>query len=338
MSRAVGKPVRVQWMRDDEHGWEPKGPAQLDLIRAGIDGDGKIIAWDFADRGFPLTAASGRGLRLLASRQIGMKPTATGNSNGTRGGGEMYSFENQKCAAPLIPWVQADETPLRTGYLRAPGDMARCYASESFIDEIAADQRVDPVQFRMRYLGANKRGADALAAVVKQAKWQDRPSPAAASSNSKATGRGVAISNRAETICGAIAEVEVDKSTGKVTVTRFVLSHDCGLIINPDGLKNQIEGNIVQGVSRALLEEVKFDSSGVTTLDWQSYPVIRFPDVPTIEIVLINRPEMPALGGGEPSSAPIAAAIANAIFDAVGVRLHEAPFTPARVLAELKKA
>jgi CO/xanthine dehydrogenase Mo-binding subunit len=148
----------------------------------------------------------------------------------------------------------------------------------------------------------------------------------------------VAISNRAETICGAVAEVEVDKSTGKVTVTRFVLSHDCGLIINPDGLKNQIEGNIVQGVSRALLEEVKFDSSGVTTLDWQSYPVIRFPDVPTIEIVLINRPEMPALGGGEPSSAPIAAAIANAIFDATGVRLREAPFTPARVLAELKKA
>ena len=338
LSRAVGKPVRVQWMRDDEHGWEPKGPAQLDLIRAGIDAQGKIIAWDFADRGFPLTAASGRGLRLLASRQIGMKPTADGNSNGTRGGGEMYAFENQKCAAPLIPWVQADETPLRTGYLRAPGDIARCFASESFMDEIAADLRVDPVQFRMRYLGANKRGAEALAAVVKQARWQERPSPAATSSGAKASGRGVAISNRAETICGAVAEVEVDKSTGNVAVKRFVLSHDCGLIINPDGLKNQIEGNIIQGVSRALMEEVKFDSTGIKTLDWNSYPVIRFPSVPEIEIILINRPEMPALGGGEPSSAPIAAAIANAIFDAVGVRLREAPFTPERVLAGLKKA
>jgi nicotinate dehydrogenase subunit B len=338
LSRAVGKPVRVQWMRDDEHGWEPKGPAQLDIARAGVDAQGMIIAWDFADRGFPLTAASGRGLRLLASRQIGMKPTADGNSNGTQGGGEMYTFENQKCAAPLIPWVQADETPLRTGYLRAPGDMARCFASESFIDEIAADLRVDPVQFRMRYLGENKRGADALTAVAKQAKWQERPSPNAPSTGSTAKGRGVAISNRAGAICGAVAEVEVDKSTGQVNVKRFVLSHDCGLIINPDGLKNQIEGNIIQGVSRALMEEVKFDSSGIKTLDWSSYPVIRFPDVPEIEIVLINRPEMPALGGGEPSSAPIAAAIANAIFDATGVRIREAPFTPARVLTGMKKA
>jgi len=123
LSRAVGKPVRVQWMRADEHGWEPKGPAQLDLIRAGVDAEGKIIAWDFADRGLPLTAVSGGGMRLLASRQVGMKPTADGNSNGTQGGGEIYTFENQKCAAPLVPWVQTDETPLRTSYLRAPGDI-----------------------------------------------------------------------------------------------------------------------------------------------------------------------------------------------------------------------
>jgi nicotinate dehydrogenase subunit B len=337
LSRAVGKPVRVQWMRADEHGWEPKGPAQLDLIRAGVDAEGKIIAWDFADRGLPLTAVSGGGMRLLASRQVGMKPTADGNSNGTQGGGEIYTFENQKCAAPLVPWVQTDETPLRTSYLRAPGDIARCFASESLMDEIAADQKVDPVQFRMRYLGENKRGADALMAVVKQAVWQERPSPAPASLEAKVTGRGVAISNRANTICGAVAEVEADKTSGKVLVKRFMLSHDCGLVINPDGLKNQIEGNIIQGVSRALLEEVKFDSTGITSLDWRTYPVIRFPDIPEIDIVLINRPEMPALGGGEPSSAPIAAAIANAIFDATGVRLREAPFTPERVLAGLKK-
>ena len=147
----------------------------------------------------------------------------------------------------------------------------------------------------------------------------------------------MAISNRAGTICGAVADIEIDKGTGDVTVKRFTLSHDCGLIINPDGLKNQIEGNIIQGISRALMEEVKFDASGIKTLDWSSYPVIRFPKIPEIDIVLINHPEMPALGGGEPSSAPIAAAIANAIFDATGVRLREAAFTPARVLAGLQK-
>jgi len=122
-----------------------------------------------------------------------------------------------------------------------------------------------------------------------------------------------------------------------VTVKRVIMSHDCGLIINPDGLKNQIEGNIIQSVSRALLEEVKFDSTGIKSLDWSSYPILRFPDIPEIDIVLINRPEMPALGGGEPSTGPVAAAIANAIFDAVGVRLREAPFTPERVVAGLKK-
>ncbi len=338
LSRAVGKPVRVQWMRDDEHAWDPKGPAQLGLARAGVDAQGKVIAWDYADRGFPLTAASGRGLRLLASRQIGMKATGTGNSNGSQGVGDMYTFENQKGSAPLVPWIlPAEETPLRTGYLRAPGDIARCFGSECFIDEIATDQKVDPVQFRLRYLADNKRGIDALNAVVKQARWQERPSPAPATTGNTANGRGVSISNRANAICGAVAEVEVDKSNGNVRVTRFVLAHDCGLIINPDGLKNQIEGNIIQGVSRSLLEEVKFDASGVTTLDWVSYPVIRFPDVPEIELVLINRPEMPALGGGEPSSAPIAAAIGNAIFDAIGARLREAPFTPARVLAAMQK-
>ena len=129
----------------------------------------------------------------------------------------------------------------------------------------------------------------------------------------------------------------MDKSSGNVTVKRFTLSHDCGLIINPDGLKNQIEGNIIQSVSRALLEEVKFDATGIKTLDWTAYPIIKFADVPEVEIVLINRPEMPALGGGEPSSAPVGAAIANAIFDATGVRLREAPFTPQRILAGLQQ-
>ena len=199
MSREVGKPVRVQWMRQDEHGWEPKGPAQLDIARAGVDSQGRIIAWHRPPR-LPAHRLSGRGLRLLASRQLGMKPTSDGAPTVPAAAAKCMLFQNENCAAPLIAWQQADETPLRTGYLRAPGDIARCFASESFLDEIAADLKVDPVQFRMRYLGENKRGADALRAAVKQANWQERPPPAPASSGAIGYGTWRGHFNRAETI------------------------------------------------------------------------------------------------------------------------------------------
>jgi len=334
MSRAVGKPVRVQWMREDEHAWDPKGPAQYTTVRAGIDAQGNVIAWDFMDRSFPWTASEGN--PLLASSQIGLTPTTPGFLNGAGGGGQIYTFENQKVLAANIPWVQKGDWPLRTSNLRAPGDLARVFASESMIDDIASYLHVDPVQFRLRYLTSDKRISEVLVATAKQAGWTDRPSPAPASSGTKVAGRGVAAANRANTMTAAVAEIEVDKSTGEVAVKKITLTHDCGLIVNPDGLKNQIEGNIIQGVSRALMEEVQFDSTGQKNLDWDSYPVIRFNQVPDIEIVLINRPEMQPLGGGEPSIVPITAAIGNAIFDATGVRLRRAPFTPERVLAALK--
>jgi CO/xanthine dehydrogenase Mo-binding subunit len=234
--------------------------------------------------------------------------------------------------------VQQGQWPIRTSNLRAPGDLARVFASESTIDEIAADQHVDPVLFRLRYLTSDKRISEVLTATAKQAGWTDRPAPAPASSGNKAVGRGVAVANRANTMTAAVAEIEVDKSTGVVSVKKITLAHDCGLIVNPDGLRNQIEGNILQGVSRALLEEVQFDSSGQKNLDWDSYPVIRFEQIPEVDIVLIPRPEMQPLGGGEPSIVPITAAIANAIFDATGARLRQVPFTPQRVLSALNKA
>jgi len=334
MSRAVGKPVRVQWMREDEHAWDPKGPAQYTTVRAGVDAQGNVIAWDFMDRSFPWTASEGN--PLLASSQIGLKPTTAGFLNGAGGGGQIYTFENQKVLAADIPWVQKGDWPLRTSNLRAPGDLARVFASESFVDEIASSQGVDPVQFRLKYLTSDKRITEVLTATVKKAGWTDRPSPVPASSGTKVSGRGVATANRANTMTAAVAEIELDKSTGEVTVKKITLAHDCGLIVNPDGLKNQIEGNIIQGVSRALLEEVQFDASGQKNLDWDSYPVIRFDQVPDIDIVLINRPEMQPLGGGEPSIVPVTAAIGNAIFDATGARLRRTPFTPQRVLAALK--
>jgi CO/xanthine dehydrogenase Mo-binding subunit len=334
MSRAVGKPVRVQWMREDEHAWDPKGPAQYSTVRAGVDAQGNVIAWDYMDRSLPWTESEAN--PLLASAQVGMKPAGPGFLNGAGGGGQIYTFENQKVLAANIPWVQQGQWPLRTSNLRAPGDLARVFASESTIDEIAADLHVDPVQFRLRYLTSDKRISEILVATAKQAGWTDRPAPGLASSGTKATGRGVAVANRANTMTAAVAEVEVDKTTGEVLVKKITLGHDCGLIVNPNGLKNQIEGNILQGVSRALLEEVQFDSTGQTSLDWNSYPVIRFEQVPEVVIELINRPEMQPLGGGEPSIVPVTAAIANAIFDATGARLRRVPFTPQRVLSAMK--
>jgi CO/xanthine dehydrogenase Mo-binding subunit len=331
----VGAPVRVQWSRQDEHGWEPKGPAQLDEIRAALDANGRLVAWDFADYGEPWTASGTT--PLLASLQVGIMPTNPGGPNGAQSSGELYAVPNQQIIAHLINWHFPEPIPLRTSNLRAPGDTARCFASESLIDEIAADLKVDPVEFRLRHLGGNKRAAECLQAAADKAGWQKRPSPAPATSGNIARGRGIALTQRANTMVAAVAEVEVNKTTGQVSVKRIVCSHDCGLMINPDGVKNQVEGNVIQGVSRALFEEVTFTAEAVTSLDWATYPILRFPDVPELDVVLLNRPEMPALGAGEGATIPPAAAIANAIYDAVGVRLREGPFTPKRVLAAVQK-
>jgi nicotinate dehydrogenase subunit B len=336
LSRAASAPVRVQWSRQDEHGWEPKGPAQLDEVKAAIDGEGKLVAWDFVDYSQPWTASGVT--PLLASLQVGMRPNNPGGPNGTQGAGEIYAIPNQKIVAEHIPWHFPEPIPLRTSNLRAPGDLARCFAAESLFDEIAADLKIDPVEFRQRHLTENKRGSECLKAAADRAKWERRPSPAPGSSGNIARGRGIALTQRANAYVAAVADVEVDKSTGKVVVKRIVCSHDCGLIVNPDGVRNQVEGNIIQGVSRALLEEVTFDGNGVTSLDWATYPILKFTEVPELDIVLINRPEMAPLGAGEQATIHIPAAIANAIFDAVAVRLREAPFTPKRVLAGMKKA
>jgi CO/xanthine dehydrogenase Mo-binding subunit len=335
LSRAVGAPVRVQWSRQDEHGWEPKGPAQLDEAKAGVDGEGRLLAWDFADYGQPWTASGST--PLLASLQVGLRPTNPGGNNGTQSGGEIYTIPNQRIVAQLVNWHFPEPIPLRTSNLRAPGDIARCFASESLIDEIAADLKVDPVEFRLRHLAANKRGAGCLQAAAEKAGWQKRPSPAPATGGNMAHGRGIALTQRANTYVAVVAEVEVNKSTGQVAVKRVVCAHDCGLMINPDGVKNQVEGNVIQGVSRALLEEVTFNAEGVTSLDWATYPILRFPDIPALDVVLIDQREMRPLGAGEGATIPPAAAIANAIFDAVGVRLREGPFTAKRVLAALQK-
>lgn len=335
MSRAAGKPVRVQWMRADEHAWEPKGPPQLISIRSGLDAQGNVLAWEYNERTLPWTDA--RLTPMLASRQTGIKPDENGVFLGGNDGAA-YHFENHKAVVSGIPWIMIPN-PLRTCNLRAPYSQARCFATESQMDEMAAAVGADPLEFRLRHLNAgdSKRVVDVLRAATSNAKWQARSSTERGGKN-VAMGRGLAVSGLSNTVVAQVADIEVDKSTGKVTVKKITVAHDCGIIVNPDGLRNQIEGNVIQTVSRALMEEVDFDSTGVKNLDWRSYPIIRFSEVPDVEIVLINQPDMQPSGAGEASSIATGAAIANAIFDAVGVRLREVPFTPDRVLRALRSS
>ena len=336
LSRAVGKPVRVQWSRADEHIWEPKGPQQLMKVRVGTDAQGKMTAWEYAGRTFPWTEA--QGTPQLGERQIGQKNTAPYPASPTGAGAvaQMYDIPNQKVTAAYVPWPQDDPTPLRTNPLRSPGEPAGWFASETMVDEVAAAHGVDAYQFRLRHLGNDPRASELLQATAKQAAWKERPSPSPDAGAAKPAGRGIALISRGPTLVCAVAEVDVDRSSGLVTVKKMTMGHDCGLIINPDGLKFQIEANVMQGVSRALIEETKWDANGIKTVDWRTYPVLTFRNVPEVDIVLINRPERAASGSGEPGIVPLFAAIGNAIFDAIGVRLREGPFTPQRVKAALQ--
>jgi nicotinate dehydrogenase subunit B len=334
LSRAVGKPVRVQWTRADEHGWEPKGPPQWISIRSGIDPQGKVVAWEYNERTLPWTDV--RLTPMLASRQTGIRPDENGVFLGGNDGAP-YNFENRKAVVSGIPWIMS-ANPLRTCNLRAPYSQARCFATESQMDEMAAAANADPLEFRLRHLSGadSKRIVEVLQAVASKSQWQPRAPHSGAASGNILTGRGLALSGLSGTVVAQVADIEVSKSSGKVAVKKITVAHDCGIIVNPDGLRNQIEGNVVQTVSRALLEEVDFDSAGVKSLNWSSYPILRFSEVPDVEIELLNRPELEPMGAGEAASIATTAAIANAIFDAVGVRLHEVPFTPERLQRALR--
>ena len=199
------------------------------------------------------------------------------------------------------------------------------------MDEVAAALGVDPIELRLRHV-KDPRDIAVIKAAAEKAGWQSRPSPRKDQTGNKVSGRGIAYSQRNGTRCAIVAEVDVDRATGKIWARKFTVAHDCGQIINPDGLKHTIEGNIVQGISRTLWEEVKFDSKNVTSVDWMTYPILDITETPeTIDVVSINRPEIAPTGAGEPSIRPVAAAIANAIFDATGVRIRRVPFSPDRV-------
>jgi len=326
ISKLIGKPVRVQWSREDEHGWDPKGPPTLVEITAGLDTQGNIVGWQ-SELWVPKADIT-EWPRTLAATFAGIaQKEAINPGNIHRNLDPSYPFANQKAVAHRL-----DSTPFRPSWIRTPGRMQNTYANEVFIDECAAAAGADPVEYRLRYLG-DPRGIAVLRAAANLAKWDQRPSPRRDQSGTIARGRGVAYVKyeNARTYCAGVAEVEVNKQTGAIRCTRFYVAHDCGQIINPDGVRAQIEGNIIQTVSRTLKEELKWNRSRVTSVDWASYPILRFPEVPEVVMELISRPSEPPWGVGEPAAVLPPPAISNAVFDAIGVRLRSVPFTPDRV-------
>jgi CO/xanthine dehydrogenase Mo-binding subunit len=329
MSQAAGKPVRVQWMRWDEHAWEPKGPAIVQDLTGALDKDGNVIAWRH-HMWVPTTGDT----RLVAVEEVGGFPDIGRVGQGGPTVTYAYSFPNADVAAH-----GEGRVGVITSWLRSPAQFETTYAMEAFIDELAAETQQDPLSFRLKYL-TDERGIDCLRAAAELYGWESRPSPAPQQDGKIAKGRGLAWVNRDDARGATIADVEVDRETGVIRVKRVVVAHDCGLVVNPDGIMNQIEGNIIQSISRTLHEEVAFDESRVTSRDWAGYPILRFEEIPEkIDVVLVNNtPQYPSLGAGEPSTCPTLAVISNAVFDAIGVRLRQMPFRPERVLAEIDAA
>ncbi len=332
LSKTLERPVRVQWTRQDELGWDPKGPPQMLDVRAGLDESGRIAAWE-TETWVPANRPGGR--PLLAASAAGL----------AQGSGRNAANLNLNCEPPYqVPHVSVvahwlRDTPLAVSNLRAPGKMANIFALEGFMDELAAAAGADPVAFRLRQL-TNPRAIEALTQAATRFGWAARPSPNPQPGQGPLrVGRGVAYLwyKHAENHVAMAMEVAVEPASGRIIVRRVTCAHDCGLVVNPDALRNQVEGAIVQGLSRTLHERVTFDRSRVTSVDWVSYPLLTFPEAPAIDVVLIDRPDQPLLGAGEAATVPVAAALANAVFDATGVRLRTAPFTRERVLAALAK-
>jgi nicotinate dehydrogenase subunit B len=344
LSKAVGKPVRVQGMRADGTAWDPKGPASVHHVSAGLDASGHVVALSYRSKAFSrenIASHPDDPTQSLTGQLMGM-PVKTKHAFDTPEEG--YEFANRDSRWEVVPALLERASPLRTSHLRDPLGPQLNFASESFIDELAFATSTDPVDFRLRYL-KDQRGIAVIEAAAKQAQWAPRPAGsakqaqprlagAAKPSGEVLTGRGIAFARRKNTRVAVIAEVQVNRRTGRIWPRHWTVAHDCGLIVNPDNLRRVIEGNILHATSRALFEEVRFDEHTVTSVDWLTYPILEMRDAPEkIDIVLIDHPDELPLGAGEPATRPVAAAIANAVFDATGIRLRQAPLSAERVKA-----
>jgi nicotinate dehydrogenase subunit B len=333
LARAVGRPVRVQLTREQEHAWEPKGTAQLMDVHGGLNADGSVAGYDFATR-YPSNGAPT--LALLLTGAVPHTPAVF--EMGDRTAIPPYDYDNLRVVANDMPPI------VRAAWLRGVSALPNTFAHESWIDECASEAGVDPIEYRLRYL-KDPRAIDLVNAVAERAGWEPRPVREDKQAEGDIVrGRGFAYALYVHSKFpgyGAawsawIADVAVNKATGDVSVTRVVAGQDSGLMINPDGVRHQIHGNVIQSTSRALMEEVSFDRTSVTAREWGAYPIIKFPEVPEIDVLMLPRHDQPPLGVGESASVPSAAAIANAIYDATGVRFRELPFTPERILRGLQ--
>ncbi|MBB2170380.1 molybdopterin-dependent oxidoreductase [Gluconacetobacter aggeris] len=336
LSRAVGRPVRVQLTRGQEHVWEPKGAAQLMQVRGGLREDGAPAAYDFSTR-YPSNVSP-----LLALVLTGVVPAATPPvvQMGDRTSVPPYGYDNARVTVHDMPPIA------RASWFRGVSAMPNSFAHECYIDELAEAAGVDPVAYRLRYL-PDERAAELLRATARRATWMPRSGPRRVDPAQRVLrGRGVAYAQYVHGVfpgvpaawAAWVADVAVDRLTGHVAVTRVVVGQDSGMMVNPAGVRHQIHGNVIQSVSRALREEVAFDPAGVASREWGTYPLLTFPEIPDIDVLLMDRQDQPPLGVGESASVPSAAAIANALHDATGVRFREVPFTPERVRAALDAA
>lgn len=334
LSNAVGRPVRVQYMRHEGTGWDPKGPASVHRVRAALDADGKIVGWDFYSKAFsradtdtnesqPKDTLAGQLLGFTGERKVNFGAPENG-----------YEFENHSAVWETIPTLLEGASPLRTSHLRDPVGPQIQFVSESFMDEAAAAAGADPVEFRLAHL-SDARDREVIQTAATRAGWVTGPAGTRRGQNGEVmTGQGIAYARRNGTLVAIVTDVEVNQRTGRVWIRKATVAHDCGQIINPGTLKTVVEANIVQGISRSLFEEVNFSKRNVTSVDWITYPIIGMRDAPEeVDVILIDRPDMAPTGAGEPSMRMLAASINNAVFEATGVRFRRAPLTPARVRA-----
>jgi CO/xanthine dehydrogenase Mo-binding subunit len=342
-------------MRNEETAWDTKGPAYTFKLRGGLDAEGRVVALDYDARAADYNHVGyNEPDTVLIAQLMGRRPARPAEGRADTPS-VMYAIPNRRMTANVVALPLIWETPLRTGNLRDPNGPQVTFAFESFVDELAAAAEADPIQYRLDMIAAAPeddmfRRARSLAAIRAAAEtygWESRPSPnpARQAAGSTLTGRGIGYTYRNGTVVAVIAEVEVDRQSGRFFAKRLVCAHDCGLVVNPMGLSHTVECGMLHALSRALWEEVQFDTEKVTSVDWGTHPSLRHSDTPeSIEVVLVNgdpnpdRPDLPPYGAGEASHKPMIAAVANAVYDATCVRLRRPPFRRERVLAALREA